>query len=307
MPRCCGGNSCSCLIETSGAQISVTGSGSASDPYVIHGGVDLAVVDTSTFNLTLSGAGSDASPWALQVDYASTAKLDDIPDVQAGGPTNGQVLGWDNTLGKWTPRAPTTASSGSVNHDLGLTGDGSVGTPLGVNEDPAGYLATGAAGLGLSTEGKNRIVRHFGTSAARTSAVPAPDLNALSMLDTVPGRIDYWSGTAWVESGMFTPDYGSGQLLSLSGAYTSAVKLRMVVRQVTATTDAGGVFDVLSTADLSGRAGVLGCWFQPVQSSVFSVILEPSSGRVRGHAYKLADGSDHAAQNVAGVVFALVY
>src|SRR5690349_7515228 len=114
MPRCCGGNSCACLIESSGTQISVTGSGAAGDPYIIHGGVDLEVVDTSTFNLTLTGTGVTSSPWALQVDYSSTAKLDDIPDVQAGSPTNGQVLGWDTALGKWTPRAPTTAAAGAV-------------------------------------------------------------------------------------------------------------------------------------------------------------------------------------------------
>jgi hypothetical protein len=307
MPRCCGGNSCACLIESAGAQISVTGSGAASDPYIIHGGVDLAVVDTSVFNLTLTGSGTTSVPWALQVDFASTAKLDDLPDVQAPAPTNAQVLGWDASLQRWTPRSPTVAASGSVQHDTSLSGDGSGGSPLQVNEDASGYLATGAGGLGLSNLGKNRIVRHFADSTARSAASPAPDLNALSMLDSVAGRIDYWNGSAWIEHGMFTPDYGSGQLLALSGAYSSAVKLRMVVRQVTATTDAGGVFDVLSTSDLSGRAGVLGCWFQPTESSVFSVILETATDRVRGHAYRLSDGSDHSAQNVSGVVLALVY
>lgn len=307
IPRCCGGNSCACLIQSSTSQVTVSGSGSASDPYVISGAVNLSVADNSVFDLQLSGAGSDSSPWILGLDFASTASINDLPDVQILSPSNGQVLGWDSSIQQWTPRAPTTAASGSVTTDTGLTGDGSGGSPLGVNEDPDGYLATGAAGLGLSTLGKNRIVRHHADSATRALATPSPDLNALTMLDSVPGRIDYWTGVAWAEYGQYTPDYGTSQLLSMSGAYSSDLKLRMVVRQVVTTTDDDGYFDILTAADLAGRAGVLGCWFQPTLSSVFHTVVEPSSNTIRGRAYSLLDGDIHQSQNVSGVALALVY
>jgi hypothetical protein len=306
MARCCGGASCSCLIQTSGAQVSITGSGQASDPYIIHGGVDLQVVDTSVFNLTLTGAGTTAAPWLLSAAFAASAKLDDLPDVNAATPTNGQVLGWDTATSRWTARAPTTAASGSVQHDTALTGDGSAGTPLGVNEDVNGYLATAAAGLGLSDIGKNRIIRHYASASIRAAASPTPDLNTLTMLDTVPGRIDFWNGTAWVEYRSYTLDV-VGQMLAISGAYAGAGKLTFVVRQVAALTDGFGYFDVLSAADLSGKAGVLGCWFQPLLSSVFTAVLETTTTTVRGRAYNVADGSPYLNQSVAGVVFAIVY
>lgn len=307
MPRCCGGSSCACLIQSSGTQISITGSGTAGDPYVVHGAIALQVADNSVFNLSLSGAGSTASPWILGVDFAASAKLDDLPDVQITSQTNGQVVGWDSALSRWTNRAPTTAASGSVQHDTALVGDGSAGSPLGINEDSTGFLATAAGGLGLSDTGKNRIVRHFASSAARALATPLPDLNALSMLDDHPGRIDYYTGVAWAEYGQFTPDFGTGQLLALSGTYSTSVKATLMVRQISATTDGSGYFEMLSVTDLSGKAGVLGCWFQPTLSSVFGTIVETTTTTVRGHAYRLTDGSAHATQPVSGVVLALVY
>src|SRR5215510_10072197 len=170
MARCCGGATCACLIQTSGTQVSITGSGQPGDPYVIHGGVALQVADTSVFDLQLTGNGSTASPWVLSANFASTAKLDDLPDVNAPTPTNGQVLGWDAPSSRWTARPPTTAAAGSVTTDTALVGDGSAGAPLGVNEDPAGYLATRSTGLGLSDPGLNRIVRHYPNTTARASA-----------------------------------------------------------------------------------------------------------------------------------------
>lgn len=306
MPRCCQGATCSCLIQASGAHMTVTGAGSSQDPYILTPNYDLTVTDSSVFNLSLTGAGTAASPWVLAAAFAATAKLDDLPDVNAPTPTNAQVLGWDSGTSKWTARAPTTAASGSVTHDTSLSGDGSGGSPLQVVEDPAGFLVTAAAGLGLSDTGKNRIVRHHVSSAARGSATPAPDLNALTMLDTAPGRIDYWNGTAWVEQGQFDIDFGSGQLLALSGGYTGG-RLTMMVRQVTDTTDVDGLFEVLSSTDLSGFAGVLSAAFQPVGALGYAAVLETNVTEILGRAYKLTDGTYYGSQGVAGVVTAWLY
>lgn len=42
-----------------------------------------------------------------------------------------------------------------------------------------------------------QTVMRFTTAAQRTSQLTAPILNQLTMLDTAPGRIDMWTGTAW--------------------------------------------------------------------------------------------------------------
>lgn len=307
MARCCGAGSCNCLVQATGAHTTVTGSGTATDPYLINAIVGLSVLDTTTFDLTLTGAGTVASPWVLSTGYAATAKLNQIPDVNAPTPTNTQVLGWDSATSKWTPRAPTTAASGSVTHDTSMSGDGSGGLPLQINEDAAGFLVTAAGGLGLSVSGKNRLVMHYATSGTRTSLAPSPELNTLSVLDSVPGRIDYWTGTVWSEYGQFTPDYTGGQMFALSGSYVSTLKLSLMVRQISATTDSSGFFDVLSAADLTGKAGVLGAWFQPTSSTVYQAILTNNITKVSGVAYRLSDGVVHASQPVAGVVMALIY
>jgi len=270
--------------------------------------VALSVADNTVFNMTLTGAGTTAAPWVVSTQFAATAVLDDIPDVVITSVANAHVLGWDSATSKWTNRAPTTAASGSVTHDTSLSGDGSGGSPLQVVEDPAGFLVTGASGLGLTVTGKNRLVQHFATSGARTAGLTAPDLNTLTMLDSVPGRIDYYTGTAWTEYGQFTPDF-TGEMLPLSGSYVANVgKLRMMIRQINTTTDASGYFNVLTGPQLSTFAGVLGAWFQPTTSTVYSAIMDTSDGvSIKGRAYKLTDGSVHASQGVSGVVFAVIY
>jgi hypothetical protein len=304
MPRCCGGSATA--LQVSGTHLAITGAGSAQNPYIISDNVTLTAGDNTVFDTTVTGLGTTGSPWVVSVGFAGTAKLDDVPDVTITAVANAQVLGWDSATSKWTNRAPTTAASGSVQHDTSMTGDGSGGSPLVINEDAAGFLATAAGGLGLSTTGKNNIVMHYVNSAARTAGI-TPILNALSMLDSAPGQIDYWNGTIWVPQGQFKIDYGSGQLLALSGGYTGG-RLTHMIRQVAQVTDATGLFDVLSTTDLTGYAGVMSAQFQPTGSVGFATNLVVTSGtKVQGQAYKLLDGSAYPLQGVAGVVSAWLY
>lgn len=300
---CCGGPSCACKIESSDS-IEVSGTGSSQDPFILETSSPLTVTDNSTFNLILTGSN-------LEVAYAVTAKLDDIPDVEAPAPTNAQVLGWDTATSRWTPRAPTTAASGSVTHDTSLSGDGSGGSPLQVVEDPIRFLVTVAAGLGLSDAGINMLVRGFVDSAARTAADPVPDLNALSMLDVAPGRIDYWTGSAWAPvPGLQDVDV-VGQLLALSGSYVTGMRVRQVIRQVTTDTDSGGVFAVLTAADLTGAAGVLTAQFQEVYpgtgAAAYKAVLQPAVDRIDGVAYRLDDGTPYLSQTVNGTLIAYLY
>jgi hypothetical protein len=52
----------------------------------------------------------DSTPgeWVPQAPSAGIAELDDVPDVNAPSPSNGDVLTWDSTPGEWIPMAPTS-------------------------------------------------------------------------------------------------------------------------------------------------------------------------------------------------------
>ena len=308
MARCCGGSGCSCDVQ-SGVHTSVTGTGSAADPYVIDADVALTVVDNATFDLVQSGSGIASNPWSLEVKYKTTAKLDDIPDVNATTPLNGQVLGYNTATSTWGPIPPTTAASGSVTHDTSLVGDGSAGSPLQVQEDPARFLSTSAPGLGVNTDGQNRMVLHYTNAAARSGASLTPQLNALTMLDDKPGLVDYWDGGAWQTVNIGTPTTLVGSaLMEMSGAYVAGTSIiQRLIKNATFTTDASGGFDVLSTSDISGRAGVLSVEVQSVGSVPFTVNVSPLGTSVSGTAYRVDDGSPLSSVSLSASIVAYVY
>jgi hypothetical protein len=312
MPNCCGGASCACVL-TEGDHLTIIGSGTSQDPFELTADVDLAVVDNTVFNLTLTGAGTVASPWSLSVAFAATAKLDDLPDVNAPSPTNTQVLGWDSATSKWTARAPTTAASGSVTHDTSLTGDGSGGSPLAVVSDETFDVTTRAAGIGVTDSARRQSVRRFANAAARTTdaGVLAPQLNSLSILDDQPGIIWYYTGSTWVQQvASFDSQVIGTAFLQLSGAFTTQ-RMTRVLKKLSTTTDGLGSFDVLTAADLSSRAGVLGVQFtatDPTQvGAAFQAVLFPNVTKVSAIAYRMDDGTPWAGVSVNGLVEAWVY
>lgn len=306
MPRCCQGASCSCAVQQ-GPHITVTGTGAGQDPFIITADVAVSSLSSTDFDLSQVGSGTVADPWVLQVNYAPTSVLDHIPDVNAPTPSNGQVLGWDSATSKWTARAPTTAASGSVLHDTSLTGDGSVGTPLSVNEDPNGYLQTVAGGLGISDDGKNSMVVHYANDATRTADTRVLHINSVTMLDDTPGVQWYWTGTQWlpVTNGV-ERDFGTGEMLAMSGDYAGGVTT-LTVRQVALTTNADGTFDVLTSADLTDAAGVLSCVFQETGPVPFKAVLNTNIDSIQGTAYRLDDGTTLGSQAISGVAIGYTY
>jgi hypothetical protein len=307
MPKgCCNDGNCSCKITTTG-RMDVSGSGQASDPYVLSIEAAISGQDNSTFDTDITGNGALDNPWLVETSYAPTARLNDVPDVNVPGPTNGQVLSWNAATSTWVASAPTTAAAGAVQHDGTMVGDGSVGVPLSVVPIESRMLGSFVNGVGLTDQGLNSVVQHFPTAADRTAAIGVAAANMLTMLDTNPGVIDYWNGSAWVPLVSQTKFVISGQLLTLSAAYTSG-PVTVLSTQVSTTTDVNGVFDVLSATDLAGFSGVLSAQVQEIGTGTpWRAQVYPNVTKVSATAYRLDTGAVYAGVPVTATVIALLY
>jgi hypothetical protein len=306
---CCGGGTCACkIIGPSGGRLTVSGSGAPDDPFILDTDVNIQGGGNAHFDTFIAGDGSIEDPWVVETDYAPTSRLTHIPDVNAPGPANGYVLGWNAATNKWVAQAPAVGATGAVLHDTSLTGDGSAGLPLAVAPIASRLLGTFPSGLGLSDNGMSAVVQHFASSAARTAAITAPVLNQLTMLDTNPGIIEYWSGSAWLPLANQTAwSVSNGQFLSLSGAYTAGSPLTILVKQLSVTTDASGAFEVLTTADLSGRAGVLMVNVQETGATPWKASPYGATDRVKSVAYRITDGTAMLGTPVTAMVQAILY
>lgn len=177
MARCgCAGGTCSCVVTGSG-QISVTGTGTTSNPFVISGGGVLQVTDTSTVDLTLSGAGSGANPYSLSA--AAVVSLDELTDVVATGGATGYVLA-KQADGSFALNPPSTASPGTIVVSGGIEGDGSAGSPLSIKLAPNSGLVEDSSGLKVSGGG--------GAWTAYTPTITASTINPTIGNGVVGGR-----------------------------------------------------------------------------------------------------------------------
>jgi hypothetical protein len=258
--------------------------------------------------MSRGGSGTGLDPWIISATFADTAQLGDIPDVNVVGVTNAQVLGWNSSLNKWTPRAPTTAASGSVQHDTSLSGDGSGGSPLQVVEATGGGLTTSAGGLGLDDTTKRTLVRKFASDAARVAASPTPTVNDLSNVTSRPGQVDYWTGSQWLPvKSQYSVDGAGQQLLALSGAYVDGASVTMMVRHFSGVTAADGTLTVLPNSLLTGRAGVLSVTVNVTGAQSYMPVMGTGSNYIYITARRLDNGAVLASQNISGQVTAYVY
>lgn len=161
MPGCT--DTCSCNIQA-GPGITITGSGTPSNPFVVTSGLDLSqalrVNDTDTINLTLTGSGTVQDPFTLRGD--ATMKLTKLADVSdpEGGPAVGESPVWVGTgqAGHWEFKTPAPNPAGSVNTGAGLTGTGAAATPLAVKTLNAPGGATTGLEVYVDSAGNLRAV-----------------------------------------------------------------------------------------------------------------------------------------------------
>jgi hypothetical protein len=304
---CCAGQHCSCQVVTEG-RLSVEGSGQPGDPFVFALEADFDSGYNESFDTLATGAGTVADPWMIETRYAASSKLDHLPDVNAPTPSNGQVLSWSSSTSRWVAAAPTVAATGAVQHDSSLSGDGSAGSVLAVVPASDRLVGSFPTGVGLSDAGLLSVVQHFATAAARTAALPTPVINTLTMLDSDPGVVWYWTGSAWSVLPNQTEWVSSGgSFLTLSGGYIPDSPVAVVIIQLTATTDVSGNFDVLSTADLAGRSGVLAVHLQETGTTAWKAMVNPAVTKVTGTAYRMTDGSIMAGVPVTATIQAILY
>lgn len=304
---CCGGTgTCACKI-VGGRLTTVPGTGTSQDPFEINSEVSLGTEDSPVFDLGISGDGTRIAPWILRLAFAATASINDIPNVSAAAPANGNVLTYSVAEGKWVAGPASVTSGGLISSDNTIDGDGSTGAPLTVHPDTSRFIQATTAGVGLNDSGINRMVRQFADAATRAAAAIAPVVNTLSMLASNPGQVDYWNGAAWVPitNGIST-DVQSGQLLSLSGSYAGGPTVKYV-GQISDTTDAAGLFEVIPAADLSTYAGVLSAQVTPTGSgSAWVPMVDTDTDRIVATAWRL-DDTEYASSPVTAVVEALLY
>lgn len=259
MARCgCSGSTCSCLV-TGGSGVSVSGTGTEANPYVIDvTGSDiagtLAVLDTTSVDLTLAGSGSTADPYILSA--RATLALTTLSDITSGDtPASGDVPVWNGS--SWDFAPPPTTPPGAVNVGAGLNGDGSAPSPLSVATSGT-WGVDPLAGFGTNTLlGAPTYIDANGQLRTMPRGI---DVVANGTRPTqYPGRVivesgthtAYWSnGTTWIpmvddtaiygHAGLtqgFVPVQQSGQTLqplavtaqALNGGVTFNTSLRQLV------------------------------------------------------------------------------
>lgn len=149
--RCGCSSQCSCAVQGDGATTTVSGTGSAANPYVVSAtGGQITATDTTTVDHTLTGNGTPATPYNL----SSTVKVSSLPGQLLQVEADGLHVDCADviTCVSGTPSPISTLDTPTVN----LTGDGTPATPLqaDVIRDPeaTNLLQITAAGVDVPCE-----------------------------------------------------------------------------------------------------------------------------------------------------------
>lgn len=139
MPKCgCAGSTCACKVEGT-SPITVTGTGTTQDPYLVGIG-DISVADTITVDdgtsitMSLLGSGTLADPYVISASLDPGAT--DVSTPTTGGTTTidsttlNHVLDFSTTIATHTITLP--ASSTALAHTVTIFSDGTI-TALTVN------------------------------------------------------------------------------------------------------------------------------------------------------------------------------
>lgn len=223
---CCGQDTCSCII-TGGAGISVTGAGTTVSPYVVAASGPafssvFQVLSTPSVALRLTGSGTEGDP--LQLQAQTSISVESLTDVTVGGgPVAGQSLVYSGTYpsGHWVFAALPPTPAGAVNVGAGISGDGTVGTPIAAKISGT-WGSGGLSGLGSdSTIGLDTYI----DSAGKIRVTPT---TAFLSWSTITGKPTYFAvdpTTSWLAANISDPtNLNVGKILGqrLYSAQTSS-------------------------------------------------------------------------------------
>lgn len=157
MARCgCSGSVCSCVVTGDGTTATVSGAGSAANPYVVSSLAATTVVeilDTPTLNLTITGDGSLANPYIISGVVAAPCLSTDAGNVLAVGTdgclyspaTSGPAgpagpAGTDGVAGAAGPAGAdgvggVTTVTDTATVDATISGAGTVASPYDISAD----------------------------------------------------------------------------------------------------------------------------------------------------------------------------
>lgn len=201
---------CNCLVQGDGVYTTVTGAGTVTSPYVIHGAPAALSLgaDTTFIDLSLTGSGTQASPWILTATMLPFS-LNNLSNVNiTGTPTNGYVLAYNASTSKWLPAPPSTATPGAMHVSSGISGDGSSGSPLVTRLLSGGRLRFSGSDQDITLDTYARLNLIYANAAARTAQYSTWGISPAAghtawMSDTQ--QLAIYNGTGWV---LITPEAG---------------------------------------------------------------------------------------------------
>jgi hypothetical protein len=297
VPRCdCSGGQCSCVV-LAGSGTTVTGAGSSSNPYIISADptlpARLRVVDTPTVDLTAVGNGTEDDPLVLSA--TATVSLDNLTNVTAPSPATGDTISWNGQ--EWVTGPPPVVPAGAVNVGPGLTGDGSVETPVaaavsGVWGTPPLNVYGDDSTIGLAiyvdANGQLRADPRDTSGEVTWDEITGKPSAFPTTWDTVTGKPSAWPRTG-AGSGLFT--VASGWTLE----WENGQRLGQVATVTIRVTRSGGTISSGSSGNITNtRIGTLTTVWQPFYQGALTTTT--TGGLIAGYAQ--ADGSVYLSATV---------
>ena len=137
-------------------------------------------------NITAGGVGDTRAK--ILTEYSSLGQVGDV-DTTTNAPTNGQLLKWNTSDGKWAP-ADDLAGAGSQNLWDTIVADTGTATADSATDS---LTIAGGTDIGTSITGDTVTINYTGTPVTSFAALTDTDLSGIVKGDSV-----YWNNTDWV-------------------------------------------------------------------------------------------------------------